>query len=132
MSLVIVNKVDLPRKLDLTTLSEILGGLEAVETSAAQSGGTDKLEEKLAELVLSGNASPRPGDAVITSVRHRDALKRAEEHLQSALNGASLGTPAAFIAVDLRSALNALGEITGETVGEDLLDEIFRNFCIGK
>ncbi len=90
------------------------------------------MEKKLAELVLSGEAMPRSGDAVITSVRHRDALKRAENHVQAALSASSLGTPAAFIAVDLHSALNALGEITGETVGEDLLDEIFRNFCIGK
>ncbi len=132
MSLAVVNKIDLPQQLDLVSLHNTLGGIEVVETSAAQSGGTDKLEEKLAELVLSGRATPRPGDATITSVRHRDALKRAREYTQSALSAAGAGTPAAFIAVDLHSALNALGEITGETVGEDLLDEIFRNFCIGK
>jgi tRNA modification GTPase len=68
----------------------------------------------------------------VTSVRHRDALLRARDHVVGALESAGEGTPAAFVAVDLHSALNALGEITGETVGEDLLDEIFRNFCIGK
>jgi tRNA modification GTPase len=69
---------------------------------------------------------------MVTSVRHRDALERARGHVREALDSAQSGAPAAFVAVDLHSALNALGEITGETVGEDLLDEIFRNFCIGK
>ena len=130
--LAVVNKIDLPLMLDVGSLSNILGGIEIVETSAEVSGGTAKLEKKLAELVLSGKATPRPGDAIITSVRHRDALQRAKAHVQAALDSTEKGTPAAFVAVDLHSALNALGEITGETVGEDLLDEIFRNFCIGK
>jgi tRNA modification GTPase len=52
--------------------------------------------------------------------------------VESALAGSGLGVAAALVAVDIHGALNALGEITGETVGEDLLDEIFRNFCIGK
>ena len=132
MSLAVINKSDLPQELDLQNLGRIPGKLEVVHASATQSGGTDELEAKLAELVLSGRAAPRPGDAVITSVRHRDALERAREHTISALAASGAGTPAAFVAVDLHSALNALGEITGETVGEDLLDEIFRNFCIGK
>ena len=68
----------------------------------------------------------------MTSVRHRDGLRRAEEQVEAAIESARDARPAAFVAVDLHSALNALGEITGETVGEDLLDEIFRNFCIGK
>ena len=90
------------------------------------------MEAKLASLVLSGKAVPAPGETAVTSVRHLDALRRAEEHVQSALEAIEEGAPAALVAVDLHSALNTLGEITGETVGEDLLDEIFRNFCIGK
>jgi tRNA modification GTPase len=84
--------------------------------------------------VLSGAAAPGRdgGSAMVTSLRHLDALQRAQDHLRAALSSAEAGIPAAFVAVDLHSALNALGEITGETAGEDLLDEIFRNFCIGK
>jgi tRNA modification GTPase len=132
MWLAVVNKSDLPQELNERTLSEVLGDVDVVESSATRPGGTDALEEKLADVVLSGMATPRPGDAVVTSVRHRDALQRAEGHVMAALDSVAEGAVAALVAVDLHSALNALGEITGETVGEDLLDEIFRNFCIGK
>ncbi|MEO8288721.1 MAG: tRNA uridine-5-carboxymethylaminomethyl(34) synthesis GTPase MnmE [Chloroflexota bacterium] len=132
MWLVVVNKSDLPQALNQRTFKEIVGHIEVVEASAIEEGGTNKLEEKLAELVLSGRAIPARGEVTVTSVRHRDALLRARDHVVGALESAGEGTPAAFVAVDLHSALNALGEITGETVGEDLLDEIFRNFCIGK
>jgi tRNA modification GTPase len=130
--LAVVNKADLPVTLDLTDLAQRLGDIEIVTASAVSEGGTGNLEEKLAALVLSGKAVPAPGDAAVTSVRHLDALRRAEEHVQSGLGSIAAGAPAALIAVDLHSALNTLGEITGETVGEDLLDEIFHNFCIGK
>jgi tRNA modification GTPase len=132
MWLAVVNKSDLTQVLNQRTLKEVLGNVEIVAASSIKPGGTDMLEERLAGLVLSGKATPSPGEATVTSVRHRDALQRAESHVLAALDSAREGTPAAFVAVDLHSALNALGEITGETVGEDLLDEIFRNFCIGK
>ncbi|MGA7731872.1 MAG: tRNA uridine-5-carboxymethylaminomethyl(34) synthesis GTPase MnmE [Chloroflexia bacterium] len=130
--LAVVNKSDLPQKLNRRTLHEVLGKARVVEASAVTRGGTDALEERLASMVLSGKAVPRAGEAVVTSVRHRDALQRAHELVESALDAAQEGAPSALLAVDLHGALNALGEITGETVGEDLLDEIFRNFCIGK
>ena len=130
--LVVVNKVDLPNKLNMRTLIEVIGDTPFVEASAVRKNGTKELEEKLASLVLQGKAVPRPGEAVVTSVRHRDALVRAEELVASALRAAQAGMVSVLLVVDLHSALNTLGEITGETVGEDLLDEIFRNFCIGK
>jgi tRNA modification GTPase len=132
MWLAVVNKSDLEQALNRRTLKEVLGKVDIVATSAIKPGGTDLLEERLAGLVLSGKATPAPGEATVTSVRHRDALQRAESHVKEALDSAGENAPAALVAVDLHSALNALGEITGETVGEDLLDEIFRNFCIGK
>ncbi len=132
LCLAIINKSDLPSALSPGNLSEMPGGMEWVAASAVAEGGTDALEAKLALLVLSGKAVPTQGEATVTSVRHLDVLRRAEEHIHAALGTISANAPAAFVAVDLHSALNTLGEITGETVGEDLLDEIFRNFCIGK
>jgi tRNA modification GTPase len=130
--LAVVNKSDLDQKLNRHTLRQVLDEVEVVETSAVEPEGTTALEDRLASLALSGKATPRPGETVITSVRHRDALLRAHELVESALAGSGRGVAAALVAVDIHAALNALGEITGETVGEDLLDEIFRNFCIGK
>lgn len=132
MRVAVLNKSDLPPALDIHQLGDILDGVEVVSASAAAPGGTDALEERLSGLVLSGKALRTGDEALVTSVRHRDALERARGHVREALDSAESGAPAAFVAVDLHSALNALGEITGETVGEDLLDEIFSNFCIGK
>jgi tRNA modification GTPase len=129
--LVVLNKSDLPHALAQDEVRSLTGG-EVVRASATSEDGTEELEAMLAETVLRGKAVPERGEATVTSVRHLDALRRAEELVDSALQSAQSGLPAALTAVDLHSALNTLGEITGETVGEDLLDEIFRNFCIGK
>ncbi len=132
--LAVINKSDLPPCIALETLYETLNGVEVVNASATKPGGTDTLEEKLASLVLGGKAASgnRQDGATITSLRHLDALRRAEEHIVAALSSIEASMPATFVAVDLHSTLNTLGEITGETASEDLLDEIFRNFCIGK
>lgn len=132
MQLAVLNKSDLPQRLDVDVLRSLLHSMETVNACANRAGGTDALEEKLAGLVSSGRAGIRSDEAVVTSVRHKDALERARQHAEEALASIASFQPAAFVAVDLHSALGALGEITGETVGEDLLEEIFRNFCIGK
>ena len=131
----VINKSDLPQRIDLTRLADALAGTQTVEASATEPGGMDRLEEALAGLVLAGKVVRGSGagdEATITNLRHLDALQRAQDHVTAALSSADAQMPATFIAVDLHSALNILGEITGETASEDLLDEIFRNFCIGK
>lgn len=132
MRLAVLTKSDLQPRLERNDLLKLLPNIEMVEASSVTPGGTDRLEEKLAQMALSGRARPAPGEAIVTSVRHKDALERAEEHVLAAIASTEAQAPAALVAVDLHSALSAVGEITGETVGEDLLDEIFRNFCIGK
>jgi tRNA modification GTPase len=69
---------------------------------------------------------------LVTSSRHRDALQKAQEHVQSALQALEQGMTGDFISIDLRGALNELGTITGEITNEDVLDSIFSRFCIGK
>jgi len=128
----VINKSDLPKQLDVEELGKALANVAFVRASATEPGGTTALEEELAGLVLSGKARHNPDQPTVTSARHLEALKRAQEHVEAALASAKAAVPAAFVAVDLRSALNYLGEVTGETATEDLLDEIFRNFCIGK
>jgi tRNA modification GTPase len=101
-----------------------------VETSALTGAGMDDLARAVAALLLGGAGA---ADArMITSPRHHDALDRAAGHLRDALAGSARGVPADLLAIDLTAALSAIGEITGETVGEDLLAAIFSRFCIGK
>ncbi|HKV83795.1 MAG TPA: tRNA uridine-5-carboxymethylaminomethyl(34) synthesis GTPase MnmE, partial [Ktedonobacterales bacterium] len=72
------------------------------------------------------------GDPLVSSVRHQAALRQAGEHLRAALATLGESIPLDFVSIDLRAALDALGEITGETATADLLDTIFAEFCIGK
>jgi tRNA modification GTPase len=106
--------------------------LATVRASARTGAGVQGLAQAIAGALL-GGAPPAAGEQrLVSSPRHRDALRRAEEHLQAAHAGWHAGHPTDLIGGDLRAALNALGEITGETVGDDLLDVIFSRFCIGK
>jgi tRNA modification GTPase len=90
------------------------------------------LAQAVAQALL-GEAPPAAGLArLVSNPRHQDALRRAHEHLAAALAGHQAQHPTDLLAGDLTAALNALGEITGESVGDDLLDIIFSRFCIGK
>ncbi|HWQ16138.1 MAG TPA: tRNA uridine-5-carboxymethylaminomethyl(34) synthesis GTPase MnmE [Roseiflexaceae bacterium] len=101
-----------------------------VAVSALTGEGLEALAHAVAGLLLGGEVAA--DGQLVTNPRHRDALGRAAGHLRDALAGHARGVPADLLAVDLTAALSALGEITGETVGEDLLDTIFSRFCIGK
>jgi tRNA modification GTPase len=101
-----------------------------VAVSALTGAGLDDLVQAIAEVLL-GGAAPA-GERLVSSPRHRDALSRAAGHVRDALAGHARGVPADLLAVDLTSALTAIGEITGESLSEDLLAAIFSRFCIGK
>jgi tRNA modification GTPase len=129
--LVVLNKSDLPAQVTGDEVAGLLPNVPLVHASAATHGGVAELENAMVARVLGGR-SASSDVPLVTNVRHRDALLQATDHLTGAVNAARAGTPAAFVAVDIHAALDALGTITGETVGEDLLDVIFREFCIGK
>lgn len=101
-----------------------------VGVSALTGQGLDVLGATVARLLL-GESLPSDG-RLVTNARHRDALARAADHARDALNGARRGVSPDLLAVDLTAAINAIGEVTGEAVGEDLLHAIFSRFCIGK
>ncbi len=103
-----------------------------VATSALTGVGLEALASAVAQALL-GSQVLTIGDAhMVSNPRHRDALDRAAASLRAVMASNELELPADLLAGDLTAALNALGEITGETVGEDLLDIIFSRFCIGK
>jgi len=106
------------------------GGAPVVAVSALTGEGLDSLEEALAAAALHG-ALPEAA-AVVTNVRHAEALRRAAASLQEAEATTLQALPPDLITVDLRGALDALGEITGETASDEVIHRIFRDFCIGK
>ncbi|HEU5101808.1 MAG TPA: tRNA uridine-5-carboxymethylaminomethyl(34) synthesis GTPase MnmE [Roseiflexaceae bacterium] len=101
-----------------------------VGVSALTGAGIDELTRVVAEVLL-GGAAPA-GERLVNNPRHRDALARAAAHVRDALDSYARGLPADLLAVDLTAALTAIGEITGESLSEDLLATIFSTFCIGK
>ena len=100
-----------------------------ITLSALHGRNIPYLRKKLYEMVMAGSSLESP---VVTNTRHLEALEKAAQSLQDVLKGMEQGLTSDFIAMDLRSALVCLGEITGEVGVEDLLGNIFSKFCIGK
>jgi tRNA modification GTPase len=89
------------------------------------------LEETITDLV-SGGKTLQYESVLVTSVRHQEALRSTAEHLRAAMVSLDQQLALDFVSIDLRAAYNVLGEVTGETASDDLLDTIFSKFCIGK
>jgi len=124
----VINKADLPPVLDDGELDRILAGIKWVKISAKERIGIEALKDLIFETVVQA-----PLESVwVTNVRHKNALVRTKQSLLKAQGSVKEGMSGEFIAVDLRAALDSLGEIVGETTTEDILTEIFSTFCIGK
>ena len=130
--IVIVNKSDLPERLSIAEVETRWPGAPLVRTSMVTQSGLETLEEQIRALALAGQATPAGEETLVANTRHRDALRRAAEHLSAAGKTLDAGLPLDFVSIDLHGAVDALGEITGETATEDLLERIFHDFCIGK
>lgn len=132
--LLVVNKSDLPSSLtpaDLESLRNLPGQVVLGRISAKTGEGLDDLRDRIRTLVLRQDFEP--GETpLITQLRHRTALLRAQEALNHAEASVARGLSGEFVAIDLRAAIDALGEITGAVTSDDILDRIFREFCIGK
>jgi tRNA modification GTPase len=129
--IVVVNKADCPQRFEINELDTMWPGVPIVTTSTLTGAGLPELEETIADLVLAGRALYGES-ALITSARHQEALRRAAENLRASLISLEQDLPLDFISIDLRATYDALGEVTGETASDDLLDRIFSEFCIGK
>jgi tRNA modification GTPase len=128
--IVVANKADLPSALRAGEADDLWPSALVVSISCVTHDGLQALAETVGRLALGGEL--HLADAVVSSARHQDALRRAGEHLRAAQQTLGDGLPLDFVSIDLRAALSALGEITGETATDDLLDRIFAEFCIGK
>jgi tRNA modification GTPase len=124
----VVNKIDLPQGLQRDVLER--RGVGWLEVSATNEVGIAELRERIYETLM--GSQPMSNKILITNARHVEALKRTEDVLKKALEGLERGLPPEFSAFDLYEALHHLSELTGETAREDLIDEIFERFCIGK
>ncbi len=129
--LLIVNKTDLLSAKNLQPPANFYPDAERCRISALENQGINTLEEAIVELVLGGGVTPAD-TPMVSNPRHKALLQRALEHTQSAITGQQNELTPDLVSIDVREAVETLGEITGETVTEDLLDTIFSKFCIGK
>lgn len=117
-------------KIDLVFSEQALG--QHIRTSALTGYGIDALKEAFFRVAVGDHPALSSDSVIVTSSRHFEALKSAKESLAGALHGAFMGIPNEVVSVDMREAINALGELVGEVTSEDLLNRIFGSFCIGK
>ena len=130
-SMVILNKYDLPQEVDEEEIKALAGDAPVVSLSARYGSGMEELEEALRRLT-----ETQDRDAgrrlFLTNLRHVDLVKKALEAVRRAQQSLKDGMPADCITVDLVEAWNRMGEITGETVDNELINKIFERFCVGK
>jgi tRNA modification GTPase len=128
--LVIINKVEKNRALDRRDVEKVYH-MDVVEISIFENLGIDLLRDRIYESISQADMDGESYD-MVSNIRHIQLLTEAASALQDGLEGLEIRMPVEMISVDVRNAWELLGSITGETVGEALLDEIFSKFCIGK
>lgn len=129
-SIVIYNKTDLAPVVDMERLKERTGS-EVIPVSVVEEKGIERLENVIKEMFFQGEISFND-EVYITNARHKAALEEARGSLEMVINSIEAGMPEDFFSIDLMGAYEALGKILGESLGEDLVNEIFSKFCVGK
>jgi len=128
---IVINKIDKPRVWKYDDIAAFLPFNTIVDVSALHHKGIDELKQIIAR-IIGTHHSISPSDILIANARHRGALEKTRAALDQAITGFICDRTPELIALDLHAALDALGEITGRTSSEDILDIIFSRFCVGK
>jgi tRNA modification GTPase len=129
--IVAANKIDKGVHEDVNKLVNYFSRENILEMSVKQKTGIEEIEVKIKELVYHGQASVSK-NKMVTNIRHKDLLDKALDGVSRAINGLEDGVPIDLLSVDIKEAWRRLGQITGDVVEEDIINEIFSKFCIGK
>ncbi|MFI8687882.1 tRNA uridine-5-carboxymethylaminomethyl(34) synthesis GTPase MnmE [Rossellomorea sp. NPDC077527] len=129
--IVIVNKTDLPQKIDIDKVRKLSENHQLVTTALLEEQGIDELEEAISSLFFAG--SIEGGDMTyVSNSRHIALLNQASLAINEAIDGVEMGTPIDIAQIDLTRTWELLGEIIGDSVHESLIDQLFSQFCLGK
>lgn len=129
-SIIIYNKTDLTPVVSPQHLEEKTGK-QVIPVSVVEGSGIENLETAIKEMFFRGEISFND-EVYITNARHKTALEEAERSLNMVMESIEAGMPEDFFSIDLMGAYESLGKIMGESLGEDLVNEIFSKFCVGK
>ncbi|MED1854015.1 tRNA uridine-5-carboxymethylaminomethyl(34) synthesis GTPase MnmE [Brevibacillus borstelensis] len=129
--ILIINKFDLPQRIDLEEVKRHFPNQPLIMTSAKEETGIDLLEKAIADLFFSGRVQ-QDDLTYVSNARHIQLLRQAEQAIDDAVNGIEDRMPVDMVQIDIKKAWELLGEVIGESVGEELIDQIFSQFCLGK
>ncbi len=130
-TILVRNKADLPQLITEEMLRDQGYDGEIITASIRELSGIDAIESSIERRVYGGEVS-QSDSLMVTNVRHKDLLDKASSGLSDALGMARAGEPLEILEIDVNSAYEALGEIIGEAVTDDILNEVFSRFCLGK
>ncbi|WP_214521709.1 tRNA uridine-5-carboxymethylaminomethyl(34) synthesis GTPase MnmE [Staphylococcus pseudintermedius] len=130
-AIVIINKTDLEQRLDLAEVETMVGDMPIIQTSMLQQQGIDELEIQIRDLFFGGEVQSQDMTYVSNS-RHISLLKQAKNAIQDAIDAAEMGVPMDMVQIDLTRTWEILGGIIGESASEELIDQLFSQFCLGK
>lgn len=130
-TVILLNKSDLDPVITAEMIKEKAGDIPIISASAKEEQGIQELEETVEKMFLTGTISFND-QIYITNVRQKNALVSASESMKKVVESIGAGMPEDFFSIDLMDAYETLGSITGESAGEDLVNEIFSKFCMGK
>ncbi|MBM0829664.1 tRNA uridine-5-carboxymethylaminomethyl(34) synthesis GTPase MnmE [Staphylococcus epidermidis] len=129
--IVIINKTDLEQRLDVSELREMIGDMPLIQTSMLKQEGIDELEIQIKDLFFGGEVQNQDMTYVSNS-RHISLLKQARQSIQDAIDAAESCIPMDMVQIDLTRTWEILGEIIGESASDELIDQLFSQFCLGK
>lgn len=130
-AIVIVNKTDLERQLDIEEVKTMIGDTPLIQTSMLKQEGIDELELQIRDLFFGGEVQNQDMTYVSNS-RHISLLKQARQTIQDAIDAAEAGIPMDMVQIDLTRTWELLGEIIGESASDELINQLFSQFCLGK
>ncbi|HDC2804268.1 TPA: tRNA uridine-5-carboxymethylaminomethyl(34) synthesis GTPase MnmE [Staphylococcus aureus] len=129
--IVIVNKMDLEQNIDINEVKDMIGDTPLIQTSMLKQEGIDELEIQIRDLFFGGEVQNQDMTYVSNS-RHISLLKQARQTIQDAIDAAESAVPMDMVQIDLTRTWEILGEIIGETASDELIDQLFSQFCLGK
>lgn len=130
--IVILNKTDLPSKLDLDRLKKLVGDDALIETSIVKHEGMDQLGQQINHMFFDQGIESSQNNVMVTNARHIGLLHQANDALNDVLKGIADGMPVDLVQIDMTRCWDQLGEITGDSYQDELLDQLFSQFCLGK
>lgn len=129
--IIIINKTDLEPRLDIDEVKEMIGDMPLIQTSMLKQEGIDELEIQIRDLFFGGEVQNQDMTYVSNS-RHISLLKQARHSIQDAIDAAESDVPMDMVQIDLTRTWEILGEIIGESASDELIDQLFSQFCLGK